>query len=141
MSSISVEDYKKLIEHFDKLYEINKQMPMFYYIENIDMIIFKIKNYMIESCAEMQNDTLNMNFYDIVYELKQNIIDNVKRIDSMCKYKIEVPIDDFYNFDNNYINRKNYSDMIIEAKKIINIVIKNHRRTEIPYQLTDDYAL
>ena len=48
---------------------------------------------------------------------------------------------DFYNFDNNYINRKNYSDMIIEVKKIINIVIKNHRRTEIPYQLTDDYAL
>ena len=141
MSSISVEDYKKLIEHFDKLYEINKKMPLFYYIENIDMLIFKIKNYMIESCAEMQNDILNMNFYDIVYELKQNIIDNVKRIDSICKYKIEVPTDDFYNFDNNYINRKNYSDMIIEVKKIINIVIKNHRRTEIPYQLTDDYAL
>jgi len=102
---------------------------------------------------------LSLNLYDIVYELKQNIIDNIKRMDSIDKYKIEISKDYFYNFENsyyiNYINsndkcnndcslytdRKNYTDMVIEARKIINIVIKNNRRSEIPYQLTDEYDL
>jgi hypothetical protein len=152
MSYISIEDYTQLIVHFDKIFEINKKMPLFYYIEKMDMIIFQIKNCVIKTSKKMQLNYVFLNLYDIVYELKENILDNIKRIDSICKYKIDSSSyypykfhnsydENDYNSDLNYVNRKNYTDMIIEVKKIINIVVKIHRPTEIPYQLTEQYDL
>ena len=145
VSYFTLDDYKLIIKHLHNLTKINNNLPLFYYIENLDMIVLKIKSCMFESPKSIQilqnTNPLFLNFYDVIYELKQNIIDNNKRMDSINKYKIENSIDysNFINLDNTYsnykINRKNYKDMIREVREIVKIVINKCSGSPMPYQL------
>ncbi len=145
MSSMTIDDYKLLIKHLSNLTKINNDLPLFYYIENLDMIILKIKSCMFESPKSIQilqnTNPLFLNFYDVIYELKQNIIDNDKRMDSINKYKIDISMDysNFINLDNTYsnykINKKNYKDMILEVREIVKIVINKCSGSVMPQQL------
>jgi len=151
MSSMTIDDYKLLINHLTNLTKINNDLPLFYYIENLDMIILKIKSCMFESPKSIQilqnTNPLFLNFYDVIYELKQNIIDNDKRMDSINKYKIDISMNysNFINLDNTYsnykINKKNYKDMILEVREIVKIVINKCSGSAMPKQLMymDDF--
>jgi hypothetical protein len=145
MSSMTIDDYKLLIKHLTNLTKINNDLPLFYYIDNLDMIILKIKSCMFESPKSIQilqnTNPLFLNFYDVIYELKQSIIYNSKLFDSIYKYKIEISMDysNFINLDNTYsnykINKKNYKDMIREVREIVKIVINKCSGSPMPYQL------
>lgn len=151
VSHLTPDDYKLIIKHLNNLVQINNKLPLFYYIENLDMIIQKIKCCMFysEKLTQIFQNTnpLFMNLYDVVYELKQNIIDNNKRVNSMDAYKIEISVDtfNFTDFDNTYgnysVNKKNYKDMIMEVREIVKIVIAKCSGSSIPYQLNymDDF--
>ena len=147
VSYFTLDDYKLLIKHLHNLTKINNKLPLFYYIENLDMILLKMKSCMFTSEKSIQilqnTNPLSLNFYDIISELKQNILDNNKRMDSMVKYKIEVSMDysNMINLDHSYdynINKKNYTEMINEVREIIKII--NHKSSgfTMPPQL--DYT-
>ncbi len=145
-SSLAIEDYKALIKHFINLTEINSKLPLIYHIDNLDMIIFKIKACMFKSekAIEILKNThpMQLNFYDVIFELKQNIINNNKKMDSMEKYKIESSIFYLDNNHNDYqTNKKNYNDMIHLVREIIKIIAPKCTGYEIPQELMYDNDL